>query len=82
MSTKILVKTFGKKNFGKNILKKKIYENTFDKKSFGKINSETKIFITKLYSNIDKYHTIFALPSIKQGGSQGVMKTSVEYDSK
>ena len=45
-----------KKNF-----EKKIYENSFDKKNFGKINSKTKIFITKLYSNIDKCHTVLPL---------------------
>ena len=38
-----------------------MFEKSFDKKNFGKINSKTKIFITKLYSNIDKCHTIFAL---------------------
>ena len=61
-----------------------MFEKSFDKKNLGKINSKTKIFITKLYSNIDKRHTIFALldPSTKQGGRQGVMKTSVAYDSK
>ena len=37
-----------------------------------------------MYSNIDKCHTIFALlaPSTEQGERQGVMKTSVAYDSK
>ena len=42
-------------------------------KSFDKINSKTKIFITKLYSNIDKYHTIFALlaPFDKTGRKTG-----------
>ena len=52
----ILGKKFGKKNFEKKGLEKR-----FDKKKFGKINSKTKIFITKLYSNIDKCHNIFAL---------------------
>ena len=59
-----------KKNFAKKILdkefwkknkKKKLWKKNFEEKSFGKINSKTKIFITKLYSNIDKCHTIFAL---------------------
>ena len=31
------------------------------KKNVGKINYKRKIFITKIYSNIDKGHTIFAL---------------------
>ena len=31
------------------------------KKNFGKINYKWKIFITKIYSNIDKCHTICAL---------------------
>ena len=39
------------KNFGKEILKKK----------FWKKNYKRKIFIIKIYSNIDKCHTIFAL---------------------
>ena len=38
-------------------------ENSFDKKNFGKINYKRKIFINKIYSNIDKCHTIFALPA-------------------
>ena len=36
-------------------------EKSYDKKNVGKINSKTKIFITKLYSNIDKCQIIFAL---------------------
>ena len=40
---------------------KKILEKSFDKKNFEKINYKRKIFITKIYSNIDKCHTIFAL---------------------
>ena len=65
----------GKKIFGKKVLRlniskkkcwkknfeKKIFEKSFDKKNVGKINSKRKIFITKLYNNIDKCHTIFAL---------------------
>ena len=38
-------------------------EKSFDKKKFGKINYKRKIFINKIYSNIDKCHTIFALLS-------------------
>ena len=59
-------------------------ENSFDKKKFGKINYKKKIFITKIYSNIDKCHTIFALlaPFDRTGRRQGVMKTFVAYDSK
>ena len=38
------------------MLKKKFWE-----KNFGKINSKRKIFINKIYSNIDKCHAIFAL---------------------
>ena len=52
----MLNKKFWEKKFEKNI-----FEKSFDKKNFGKINSKTKIFIAKLYSNIDKCHTIFAL---------------------
>ena len=40
---------------------KKILEKKFCKKNVGKINYKRKIFITKIYSNIDKCHTIFAL---------------------
>ena len=32
-----------------------------DKKNVGKINYKTKIFITKISSNIDKCHTIIDL---------------------
>ena len=39
----------------------KIFEKRFAKKNFGKINYKRKIFINKIYSNIDKYHAIFAL---------------------
>ena len=53
-----------KKNFEKKILEKKLEKKVLGKKcwkkNFVKINSKTKIFITKLYSNIDKCHTIFA----------------------
>ena len=53
-------KVVGKKMLKKNV-GKKILEKSFDKKNFGKINYKRKIFITKIYSNIDKCHTIFAL---------------------
>ena len=36
-------------------------EKGFDKKNFRKINYKTKIFLTKIYSNIYKCQTIFAL---------------------
>ena len=69
-----------KKNF--KVLKKKIWKKV-SIKSFGKINYKRKIFINKIYSNIDKCHTVSALlASIEQGERQGVMKTSVAYDSK
>ena len=58
-------KKMWKKNFGEKILKKKCWKKvlakSFVKKSFGKINYKRKIFINKIYSNIDKCHTIFAL---------------------
>ena len=54
-------------------------EKSFGKKNLGKINYKRKIFITKIYSNIDKCNTIFDLLA---GQRQGVMKTSVAYDSK
>ena len=52
---------------------KKIFQKSCDKKNFGKINSKTKIFVTKLYSNIDKCHAIFALlaPFDKTGRKTG-----------
>ena len=58
-----------RKNFGKKIKKKNFYTKILGKKfekkcrkkiwqkNFGKINYKTKIFITKIYSNIDKWHT-------------------------
>ena len=57
----------------KKNVEKKIFEKSFDKKNLGKINSKTKIFITKLYSNIDKCHTIFAMlaPFEKTGCGTG-----------
>ena len=57
----------------KKKLGKKIFEKSFDKTNFEKINSKTKIFITRVYSNIDKCHTIFALlaPFDKTGRMTG-----------
>ena len=62
-----------KKKFWKNNFEKKIFQKSCDKKNFGKINSKTKIFVTKLYSNIDKCHAIFALlaPFDKTGRKTG-----------
>ena len=48
-----------KKSWKKN-LREKFSKKKFDKWNFGKINYKIKIFITKIYSNIDKCHTIFA----------------------
>ena len=52
---------------------KKMLEKSFDKKNFGIINYKTKIFITKIYSNIHKCHNIFALlaPFDKTGRTIG-----------
>ena len=65
LKKKFLEKKFDKKilgkKFRKKILGKKFRKKSFDKKNVGKIDSKTKIFITKLYSNIDKCHTIFVL---------------------
>ena len=73
---KILKKKFWERNFEKKHFRKKILEKEFWKKNlktkfwkklwkkdFRKINYKTKIFITKIHSNIDKCHTIFALPA-------------------
>ena len=51
-------------------------EKSFDKKNFGKIKYKTKIFIAKMYSNIDKCHAIFALlaPFDKTGRKTGSNK--------
>ena len=51
-------------------------------KSFGKINYKSKIFITKIYSNIDKCHTIFSLLALFDKTGRKTGKTSVVYDSK
>ena len=49
-------------SFDKTILSLFTYSVCDEKvKKFGKINYKRKIFITKIYSNIDKCHTIFAL---------------------
>ena len=57
-------KKVGKK-FWKKMLEKKIWkkmlEKSFYKNNFEKINYKRKIFITKIYSNIDKCHIIFGL---------------------
>ena len=62
--TKILGKKLEKKSFSqsfeKKILKKHVGKKVWQK-NFGKINYKTKIFITKIYSNIDKCHTILSL---------------------
>ena len=55
MKNKILKKNVEKKFW------KKVLEKSFDKKKVGKINYKRKIFINKIYSNIEKWHTIFAL---------------------
>ena len=88
--TKILKKKFRrkilKKKFWRKILKIKFCKKNFGKKfwqkDFGKINYKTKIFIAKIYSNIDKCHTIFSLlaPFDKTGWK--TRKTSMVYDSK
>ena len=66
-------KKFWKKNFGKKMLKKKFWKKNSEKKILeknfifklkkngGKTNNRTKIFITKIYNNIDTCHIIFAL---------------------
>ena len=54
-------KKLKKKKFWKKVLTKKMLEKSFDKKNVGKINYNSKIFITKIYSNIDKCQIIFAL---------------------
>ena len=61
MSKKNVEKKFWEKNVEKKILEKSINKKIVDKKNFGKINYKRKIFITKIYSNIDKCYTIFAL---------------------
>ena len=67
-SEKKIIKKFWKKKFGKKIL-----ERSFDKKNVGKLNYKTKLFITIIYSNIDKCHTIFTLlaPYDKTGRKTG-----------
>ena len=73
------VKT-SKKKFWEKVGKKfwkKILDISFDKTNFGKINYKTRIFLTKIYSNIDKCHTIFALLALfgkteRKTGSNGL----------
>ena len=78
--TKILGKKIWRKNFEQKVLRKKfwkqisgkpfgkILENHFEKKfwqiKFRKINYKTEIFITKIYSNIDKCHTICVIKNM------------------
>ena len=57
---KILENILGKKMLEKNF-ETNILEKSFVKKNVGKINYKTKILITKIYCNIDKCQTIFAL---------------------
>ena len=73
LKKKFWKKNFEKKSFDKKNLEKKFWKKSFDKKNVGKINSKTKIFITKPYSNIDKCNTIFALlaPFDKTGRKTG-----------
>ena len=70
------------------MLKKKcckiILGKSFDKKKIGKINYKRKIFITKFIATLISA-TLFSScqhPSTEQGEKQGVMKTSIAYDSK
>ena len=50
---------------------KRVLEKSFDEKIVGKINYRTKIFITKIYSNIDEYHIFFAsLASFDKNGAK------------
>ena len=60
ISQYLFTKKFWNKNIGKKFRRKKIWKNILKKKIW-KINYRTKIFITKIYSNSDKCHTIFAL---------------------
>ena len=82
---KYLKKKFEKKNLVKKIWKK-IIKKKFGKKfwqqSFEKINYKTKIFIGKIYSNIDKCHTIFFLLAPFDKTGRKTRKASVVYDSK
>ena len=61
-----------KKNVGKKISNKNFWKKILEI-NFEKTNSKIKIIITKLYSNIDKCHTIFALlaPFDKTGWKTG-----------
>ena len=59
----MLEKSFDKKKVGKKFWRKKFWKNKL----------QNKIFITKIYSNIDKFDTIFALlaPFNKTGRKTG-----------
>ena len=61
---------------------KKNFETKILGTNFEKINYTTKIFITKIYSNIDKCHTIFSLLARCDKTGRQTGKTSVVYDSK
>ena len=52
---------FCKKKILEKKISKKMLGKKFWKKNLGKIIYKRKIFITKIYSNVDKCHTIFAL---------------------
>ena len=89
LEKKIWEKNRKKKFFGTNVEKKlwkkiskKNYEKKLWQKNFGKINYKRKIFITKIYSNIDKCHTIFSLLAPFDKTRRKTGKTSVVYDSK
>ena len=55
------------------MLGKKFWKKVLTKKNLGKISYKTKMSITKVHSNIDKCHTIFALlaPFDKTGRKTG-----------
>ena len=58
-NNKKLKKNFWKNNYRKKMLRKKFSEQNVWKKFWR--NYKTKLFITNIYSNIDKCHIIFAL---------------------
>ena len=68
------------------MLKQKFWEKNLKKKfwqqNFGKITYKTKIFITKIYSNVDKCHNIFSLLAPFDKTGRKTLKTSVAHDSK
>ena len=70
-------KNFEIKNFEEKIWKKiliKLWKKNFWKKfwqkDFGKINYKAKIFITEIYSNIDKCHTFFLVSTLRQNSAK------------